>query len=462
MADGTVAALAVPVINAQGLHYKNPRFPLNIKLPDNLECGTKIYVHGAVFKDASRFALNLKDAEKDANTFFHFNPRFDEGCVVRNSRLDEAWGDEEREGGNPFVPGEPFLVCFSASVDGYEVEVNGAPFIVYRHREGMALCDVTHITMSGDVTIYGVHIPLSSLPIPLVLRIPKNTFLGDMVVLKGNVPGGADRFTLNLQCGTDEGADIMYHFNPRFGDNVLVCNNRCADAWGEEQRLEGLPVGPGDQFTLCIVAAKDGYQPILNGNPLPLFAHRLDMAAACTICIDGDVTVSDLTVDCPPVRLPPHVPDINMEEFEDKTLQAFYPSNPVTMKIPDGFAPGKMVYVSGKIDGSPSRFKVNLQCGEGDDSDVALHFNPRWDDDSGSVLVLNSLDGGAWDEEIREPNFMLPGSEVQIYILCTNDGYCVMLDGNAAVACFPHRVDSGRVSHVAVDGCITVSRIMAV
>lgn len=93
----------------------------------------------------------------------------------------------------------------------------------------------------------------------------------------------------------------MYHFNPRFGDNVLVCNNRCADSWGDEERLEGLPMGPGDQFTLCIVAAKDGYQPILNGNPLPLFAHRLDMCTACTISIDGDVRVLDLTVDCPPV-----------------------------------------------------------------------------------------------------------------------------------------------------------------
>lgn len=94
----------------------------------------------------------------------------------------------------------------------------------------------------------------------------------------------------------------MYHFNPRFGDDIIVCNNRCADSWGEEERLQGVPMGPGDLFTLVIVAAKDGYQPIINGNPLPLFPHRLDMSAACSICIDGDVRVLDLTVDCPPVR----------------------------------------------------------------------------------------------------------------------------------------------------------------
>lgn len=107
-------------------------------------------------------------------------------------------------------------------------------------------------------------------------------------------------------------------------------------------------------------------------------------------------------------------------------------------------------------------FKVNLQCGEGDDSEIALHFNPRWDSDEGPVFVLNSLDDGAWGEEIREPNFILPGMEIQIYMLCKDDGFCVMLDGSNAVACFPHRLDTGRVTHVAVDGCIKVSRIMAI
>ncbi|KFM67265.1 beta-galactoside-binding lectin, partial [Stegodyphus mimosarum] len=437
------------------------RFPLNIKLPDNLECGNKIYVHGAAPPDATRFSLNLKNAEKDANTFFHFNPRFDEGAVVRNSKLDEAWGDEERDGENPFVPGEPFLITVTPTVDGYEVEVNGIPFTTYAHREGMSLCDVTHITMGGDVTVYGIHIPLSTIRIPVVLRIPNNTFLGDIVVLKGEIPSGADRFAVNLQCGIDEGADIMYHFNPRFGDNALVCNNRCADSWGAEERLDSLPVGPGDSFTLCIVAAKEAYLPFLNGNPLPAFAHRLDMSAACSICVDGDVRLTDVTIDCPPVRLPPQVPDLDIKSFEDQTMQAFYPSNPITLKLSSSFGPGKAVYVSGRIAGDPSRFKVNLQCGEAEDSGVALHFNPRWDSDGGPVLVLNSLDDGAWGEEIREPNVVPLDSEIEIYILCTDSGYTVLLNGDVAVASFPHRMDASRVSHVEVDGCFAVSRLMA-
>lgn len=41
---------------------------------------------------------------------FHFNPRFPEEQVVRNSNLGGYWGPEERDGGFPFVPGRQFEV----------------------------------------------------------------------------------------------------------------------------------------------------------------------------------------------------------------------------------------------------------------------------------------------------------------------------------------------------------------
>ncbi|GFS65428.1 galectin-4 [Trichonephila inaurata madagascariensis] len=457
MADVKVAALVASVRSSPGIHYKNPRFPLNIKLPDNLECGSKIYIHGCAAAEPNRFAINLKNAETDANNYLHFNPRFDEGVVVRNSRLDEAWGDEEREGDMPFAPGQPFLITIIPTVDCYEIQVNGSPFVNYNHRDGMPLCDVTHIAMWGDITLYGIHLPLKSLPIPLNLRIPKNTFYGDTLVFTGEVPSGADRFHVNFQCGPKEDADIMYHFNPRFPENSIVCNNRCAESWGDEQALEGSPIVPGDRVTVVIVAAREGFIPFINGNPLPSFAHRLDVCAACTIVIDGDIRLENVTFDSPPVRLPPHIPDIDIDAFDDKTVQTIRASTPVTMNLPCCFGPGKGVYVSGKVSDSPSRFEINLQCGEAD-SDIALHFNPRFD--PSSELVLNSRDDGSWGEEIRESNPIAPGSEVEIYILCQDSGYVIVIDGDVVIGSFPHRIDSSRVTHVNVDGSITVHRIL--
>ncbi|GIY93515.1 galectin [Caerostris extrusa] len=358
------------------------------------------------------FAINLKNAETDANNYLHFNPRFDEGCVVRNSRLDEAWGDEERDGDMPFAPGQPFLIKITPTVDAYEVEVNGSPFISYNHRDGMPLCDVTHIAMWGDITLYGIHVPLNSLPIPMVLRIPKNTFYGDMLVFTGEVPSGADRFHVNFQCGAKEDADIMYHFNPRFPDNAIVCNNRCADS--------------------------------------------LDVCAACSVVIDGDIKLESVTIDCPPVRFPAHIPDIDIDAFDDKTVQALRATTPVTMALPGGFGPGKGVFVSGKVSDSPSRFEINLLYGDSD-MDIALHFNPRWE--PGSELVMNSREGGNWGEELREENPIAAGSEVAVHILCLDDRYVLIVDGDE-VAAFPHRMDCSQVTNVSVDGSITVHRML--
>lgn len=47
---------------------------------------------------------------KGPDVVFHFNPRFNEQTIVRNSNLGGYWGPEEREGGFPFVQGRRFEV----------------------------------------------------------------------------------------------------------------------------------------------------------------------------------------------------------------------------------------------------------------------------------------------------------------------------------------------------------------
>lgn len=52
------------------------------------------------------------DFIKGSDVVFHFNPRFNENTIVRNSNLRGCWGPEEREGPFPFVQGRRFEVFF--------------------------------------------------------------------------------------------------------------------------------------------------------------------------------------------------------------------------------------------------------------------------------------------------------------------------------------------------------------
>ena len=68
--------------------------------------------------------------------------------------------------------------------------------------------------------------------------------------------------------------------------------------------------------------------------------------------------------------------------------------------VPGGLNPGSQIIVRGRVLPDETRFAINLKCGEDDDADIALHFNPRRDD---GEVVFNSKEGGDWEEEERHP-----------------------------------------------------------
>nr|AJA37899.1 galectin-3 [Littorina littorea] len=114
---------------------------------------------------------------------------------------------------------------------------------------------------------------------------------------------------------------------------------------------------------------------------------------------------------------------------------------------PGGLNPGSQIVIRGRVLEHETQFVINLKCGEEDDADIALHFNPRNND--GDSVVRNSFQGGAWHGEERDiPRFPFDnGRKFTIRIMTTPDHYRILVNNYDFVR-FDHRIPSSEVRYV--------------
>ncbi|XP_012368858.1 galectin-5-like, partial [Octodon degus] len=130
--------------------------PFFTAIPGGMKPSKVVTVSGIVSPNATRFHINLCAGTDIA---FHFNPRFNERCVVRNTKIMGSWGQEERwlSGNMPFIPGESFTVQITCEADCYRVTVDGQPLLTYEHRL-QDLLSISHLEVTGDITLMDVQV----------------------------------------------------------------------------------------------------------------------------------------------------------------------------------------------------------------------------------------------------------------------------------------------------------------
>lgn len=131
------------------------------------------------------------------------------------------------------------------------------------------------------------------------------------------------------------------------------------------------------------------------------------------------------------------------------------PPVPFVGPIQGGFAPGTMVRIQGQVPPTADRFNINLHCGP-PPSDVALHLSVRL---LQSYIARNSLQDEGWGSE--EDNGSLPiapGQSFEIIILCDPGSYKIAVNGNHFCE-FRHRIPFQQVSHLAIDGDVSLGVI---
>lgn len=314
------------------------------------------------------------------------------------------------------------------------------------------------------------------LPLPYRTPIVPSLSSGTQIHVIGTPTGS--RFEINVKNSQD---DILIHVNPRLDDRVLVLNSAQRGSWAQEQR-HSIALQRGMRCTFVITVTDSGFRISLNNLHIGEFHHRLPMQMGQLVEIKGDLTLESAQVvpsqmgfggfpqmGGPQMSFNPF-PQGNFSaggmnvSFGGPPMSGFAPPPPVMA----GHVPsiqscqihtGSRIFVRGQIHPNAKRFELNFLQGHTDSSDVAFHFNPRFDS---RTIVKNHRSHGQWGNEENQPfpphMPLMPGAMIDLQIVCDPMRYIVYMN-NQLIAEFYHKIPPGFVMAVQYKGDITVHGI---
>ncbi|XP_059370154.1 galectin-9-like [Carassius carassius] len=255
---------------------------------------------------------------------------------------------------------------------------------------------------------------------------------GKSIILSGRVLPGANRFHVNLQCGSRSEVDIALHFNPRYESaGYVVLNSFQNMSWGSEERKHESPFPQGQTFTLQILVEQDEYKISTNGRHFMDYRHRVPYSNVDTISVDGMVELNSIVFQNPAVYTAPQAGFQPQYAAPPGCGFPAYPAAPnytIPYKtvINGGLHHGKNIVIHGVINPNANRIMFNLRHRSG----IALHYNPRFDE---SVVVRNTNQMEQWGAEERFGDLPFQkGQPFQVTISCEPYHYNVFVNGKQA------------------------------
>ncbi|XP_076988058.1 galectin-4 [Tamandua tetradactyla] len=135
----------------------------------------------------------------------------------------------------------------------------------------------------------------------------------------------------------------------------------------------------------------------------------------------------------------------------------YNPTLPYIQPIPGGLSLGMSIYIQGVASEHMKRFFVNFMVGQGPESDIAFHFNPRFD--GWDKVVFNTQQGGRWGSEEKKRSMPFrKGAPFELVFMVLAEHYKVIVNGNPFYE-FGHRLPLQMVTHLHVDGDLELQSI---
>ncbi|KAM9354637.1 galectin-8-like [Pholidichthys leucotaenia] len=292
--------------------------------------------------------------------------------------------------------------------------------------------------------------------IPFVGTILGGLLPGEMVLIQGSVPKGADRFQVDFTCGSSvkPRADVAFHFNPRFSKSCIVCNALEKERWGREEIHRSVPFRMGGDFEVLILVLKDQYKVAVNGAHLLAFCHRVDLDRVDTISISGKVRVTAVGILPPNATTNTTSPCVGPTNQDSEMRPLVSCSGdlgvPFTAPLDKGLNTGRSIVIKAEIDRNAQRFCVNLRSSIS--SDIALHLNPHL---KKAVFVRNSFLCECWGPEETRLDSCFPftaGQYFEMIVLSNPQHFRVAVNGLHLLD-YKHRVqDLSQVDQLEIKG----------
>lgn len=106
--------------------------------------------------------------------------------------------------------------------------------------------------------------------------------------------------------------------------------------------------------------------------------------------------------------------------------------------------------------------ELRVQCGDDkDESDVALQYDVKYDDDGYSKITLNSKEEENWGQVMQLKGFEGPGpgQPFDLLVLRKEEGFLCFLDG-VEQSTFPYRLEDQVPNHVILTGDLETYRLL--
>ncbi|KAE9420364.1 hypothetical protein Angca_009649 [Angiostrongylus cantonensis] len=268
-------------------------------------------------------------------------------------------------------------------------------------------------------------------PVPYRSLLQEKIEPGQTLIIKGSTIDESQRFTINLHCKSADfsGNDVPLHISVRFDEGKIVMNTFANGEWGKEER-KSCPIKKGDSFDIRIRAHDDRFQVVIDQKEFKDYEHRLPLSTITHLSIDGDLY-------------------LNHVHWGGK----YYPV-PYESGIATGFQVDKTLLIFGTVEKKAKRFNVNLLRKNGD---IALHFNPRFDEKA--AVVRNALQANEWGNEEREGKMPFEKG-VGFDLAIKNESYAFQIFVNGErFTSFAHRSDPNDISGLQIQGDIELTGI---